>query len=627
MIERTPGEPRGTVLCQTCGARNPDDREYCARCHQKLLVLSGPFAQENEEEFEDEGEENFSFDEHLLERISILEEALKRTTESLRQLYGALHKQERTILVNQTGLAALRELLAEKGAVGEDEWSERWESKMGYQLLALEQRERFLAVKERVAALYRGDRRGEFVAHLDDADHALAGFEVERALSALEAAHRLDRGNYELAWFLGETRFNEGDAPAALGYFARVLEAKPDHYEGLVYSGVLEHERGAGERAEALLKRAVALYPEAFLPNFSLGAIYSARGDLARAVVFLERAVAAEAVPQALYLLGRACHEMGRLAPAIRRLREAVRLDPTFEEAHHLLGLAYLDRRWHRKALAAFREAQRLDPKRLRYQDLVRYLSGPAGSPLPVVDGAAAAHVARAEEALAAGQPQRAFEGYRRALALAPDHPTLLISCALVALRLDRAAEVEAMARKVLAQEPGEMLRATAGAALIEALRGQGRLREGNAVGRRLLEDSATPFGQTLACYEMACNLAEMEEDLDGALDYARRAVELAPEELKGFPLAALGWVHYKRSEFARAVGFLDRAAELAPSAATYTHLGMALLAAGEEERARAALERAHGLEEAAGGLGRTMLQCMKDSTRLHERIRSRGAR
>jgi tetratricopeptide (TPR) repeat protein len=125
----------------------------------------------------------------------------------------------------------------------------------------------------------------------------------------------------------------------------------------------------------------------------------------------------------------------------------------------------------------------------------------------------------------------------------------------------------------------------------------------------------------------MACNLAEMDEDLDHALDYAKRALELAPEEIKAFPLAALGWVHYKRREYGRAVGFLDRAAELAPSAATYTHLGMALLAAGEEERARTALARAHGLEEAAGGLGRTMLQCMKDSTRLHERIRSRGAR
>ena len=33
--------------------------------------------------------------------------------------------------------------------------------------------------------------------------------------------------------------------------------------------------------------------------------------------------------------------------------------DPAFEAAYHLLGLVYLDRHWNRKALDAFRQAQR----------------------------------------------------------------------------------------------------------------------------------------------------------------------------------------------------------------------------------------------------------------------------
>ena len=433
------------MLCQVCGAPNPDDREYCVRCHQKLLVLSGAFSRDENEEFEEEPEDNFSFDEHLLERISILEEAVKRTAETLRQLFGAVHKQEQSILVNQTGLAALRELLEQKETIGRDEWNELWESKMDYQLLALEKRERFLAVRARIAALHRGEPHDAFVSHLDEAEYALGSFDVERALAALEAAFKLDRDNYELAYFLGETHFNEGDGDAALGYFGRVLEAKPDHYEGLVFSGVLRHERGEHERAEELLKRAVAHYPEAFLPNFSLGAVYAAQGNLARAAVFLERAVAAEPVAQALYLLGSTLYEMGRLTPAIRRLREAVRQDPTFEEAHHLLGLGYLDRGWNRKALDAFREAQRLNPKRLRYQDLVRYLTGAAGAPLPRVEGEAATWLSRGEAQLAGDQPRQALASYRRALALDPDNPTLLLSYALLGLHFDRAVEIEAV--------------------------------------------------------------------------------------------------------------------------------------------------------------------------------------
>ena len=84
---------------------------------------------------------------------------------------------------------------------------------------------------------------------------------------------------------------------------------------------------------------------QAFLPAFSLGAVYAAQGRLKQAVLFLERAVEFEAIPQAFYLLGGCCYEMGKVTAAIRSLEQAVRLDPAFEDAYHLLGLAFLDRR------------------------------------------------------------------------------------------------------------------------------------------------------------------------------------------------------------------------------------------------------------------------------------------
>jgi tetratricopeptide (TPR) repeat protein len=610
------------MLCQVCGARNPEDQEYCLRCHQKLLVLSGTLIEDEEAYEEQAAEESFSFDEHLLERISILEEAVKRTAETVRQLLGALHKQEKNILIGQTGLSALRELLEQKNYIGWEEWSDLWESKMDYQLLALEKRERFLAIKERIAALHHGDKRKVFLQHLEDAEYALFAFDIERAVAALEAAYKLDRDNYELAYFLGETHFNEGETEEALGYFSHVLDVKPDHYEGLVYSGVIYYERGDAHRAEEHLKRAVVLYPDSFLPHFSLGAVYAGQGNLAMAIVFLERAVALDPVPQALYLLGSCFYEMGKLQPAVRHLQEAVRHDPAFEEAYHLLGMAYLDRHWNRKALDAFRQAQRLNPKKLQYQDLVHYLSGRAGMPLPKVDGEAGKWFGKAEEFLARDNRKQALVCYRRALSLEPENPTLLMSYALLCLHMNRSQEIEAVTKKVLDLNPGEMLKATAYAALIEALRSQGKLREGNRIGGLLLMDEgASNFTKTIAYYEMACNLAEMEEDLDSALDYAKRSVELSPDELKQFPLAALGWVHYKRKEFDKAIDFLAKSSELGASSTTLTHLGMALLASGDDDRAKTVLAQARRLTARGEGLEEKMMEFMKDSSRLLERV------
>jgi len=608
------------MICQVCGAHNPDDDEFCSRCGHKLLVISGPLSPEAEPEEEDD-EEAFSLDEHLLERISALEEAVKRTAETVRGLLTAVRKQEQTSLVNQTGLAALRELLERKGMLEVEEWADLWESKMDFQLLALEKRERFAQVRERIASLYRGERRGDFLERLEEAEQAFAGFDVERAMAALEEAHELDRSNYELAFFLAETWFNEGEGETALVYFRRVLEARPEHFEALVYGGVLLHESERSDAAVELLRRAVQLYPDHFLPAFSLGAVYATGGDLVRATTYLERAVDFEPVPQAQYLLGSSLYEMGKLTPAIRHLRDAVRTDPGFEEAWYVLGLAYLDRSWNRKALDAFRRAQRLNPRKLRYQDLVRYLSSGDASPLPPVEGEAGEWYARAEEHRRADEAKKAAACYRRALALDGDNPTLLLSAALLYLQLDRVAEIETLTRRVLDLAPGEMLEATAYAALAEALRSQGRFREGNRLGKKLLAAGKSAYTRTIAHYEMACNLAEMEEDLDGALDHARRALELAPEELKAFPVAALGWVHYKRREYDKAVDHLTQASELVPSATNLTHLGMALLASGEEERARSVLAEARGLGE-SGGLEERMLQCMKDSARVVERAR-----
>ncbi len=601
------------MYCQVCGTKNSNEREYCRVCSQRLLVISGPYPAEEQDVFEQDPEEQMSFDEHLLERISILEEVVRRTAETLRQLLTTTYKLEQKILFSQTGITTLRDLLESKQVIHREEWSELWESRTDHQLLALEKRERFARVKERIAALYRGERKEEFRRLLDHAEYAFLGFDIEGAVRALETAYQLDLKNYQLAFFLAETFFNEGETQLARTYFDRVLAIKPNHHESLVYCGVLCHEHGDAQRAEDLLKKAVALYPDAFLPAFSLGAVYASEGHLASAVRFLERAVAADPIPQAYYLLGSCSYEMGRVTPAIRYLEAAVRQDPLFEEAHYLLGLAYLDRRWYRKALTAFRETQRLNPARLTYRDSVQLLLGHEPSQLPAE---AAEWMRRAEDAMQNGHLRQALSCYRRALSLDAENPALLTAYAMACLELGRAQEIEPLIDKVLRLSSEENLRTTAYATLIEALRTEGKYREGNRIGKLMLDEGASAFSKTLAYYEMAFNLAEMEEELDQALGFARLSLESSPDELKHFSLAALGWVHYKRQEFEQAIDCLTRAHQLGPSARTLTHLGMALLASGKREPARSALIEARSLQERNPARETKVLKCIQESAR-----------
>ena len=109
-----------SLLCQVCGASNPVEAEHCRRCHQKLLVVSGPEAPEEELDPESR-EDGFSLDEHLLERISVLEEAVKRATDSMSQLLSGLRKQERALAVQFAGLETARELMQDRGLATAEE--------------------------------------------------------------------------------------------------------------------------------------------------------------------------------------------------------------------------------------------------------------------------------------------------------------------------------------------------------------------------------------------------------------------------------------------------------------------------------------------------------------------------
>src|SRR5215468_6441618 len=101
------------MFCQTCGTFNTDDEaELCSRCKGKLLVVSGPRASEDDATL---APDEIALDEHLLERISALEEVVRREGEMIRTLFETLQRLEKNLSVAQTGIVSLQETLEQHG--------------------------------------------------------------------------------------------------------------------------------------------------------------------------------------------------------------------------------------------------------------------------------------------------------------------------------------------------------------------------------------------------------------------------------------------------------------------------------------------------------------------------------
>jgi len=107
-------------FCQKCRAANSLGQEFCLRCGTKLmLVVQTPSARVGQ--FETTPNE-----EHLLERLTILENTMARLAERLEQGLTLLLRQSETSYTNHALVKSLVEILNECGVVDNDRLESLW---------------------------------------------------------------------------------------------------------------------------------------------------------------------------------------------------------------------------------------------------------------------------------------------------------------------------------------------------------------------------------------------------------------------------------------------------------------------------------------------------------------------
>ena len=590
-----------TVLCQWCGAPNPDGRELCLKCNSRLLVVSGANGEFSEETLEDDEasleSEKLAFDEHLLERLSTGEETAKRLHGALARLEERVGDLERGLALLDSGLQALVDLLNRRKVIRETEVMAAWERAAKTEMAREELLDRLRQRREAIVSRARSGGRSAASAcarALQTAELSLLAGQPGRASEVLAETLRRFPRNPELAELLGELAFERGDLMAAESFFRQVLRWNPDEVEARIYLGTILADTQREAEAIENLERAVRLAPDSFLPHFSLGALHAAAGRKEPARRHLRAAIEREEIPQAYFLLGMVELDSDRAGAAAAALERAVALDGEFEDAIYYLGLAYLERRWHKKALECFRRVQEMDPQRLQYQEAVRLVEG-GGEGSVGLPPEAELLVREASQASEAGEIERALAQLERASRLT-EHPTVLASLALLAAAAGRPRQALAAAHTLLRMGGRGTPMLAAWTAVLETMRAAGRYRVVERWGGKLFAEGAGPLERGLAAYELALAELEREGRTERALELAHASLELIPRELRAYPLAALGRIHMAREEYSDSVDYLEQAVAISSSPAILTQLGLALLEMGEGERAREVLQRArHG--------------------------------
>jgi Tfp pilus assembly protein PilF len=430
------------------------------------------------------------------------------------------------------------------------------------------------------SALTSGDERmAEALAHYSltlISETTLGGSGA--ALMHLREASAADPSNLPLALKVAAGHVTRKEYGAAITVIKRTLVHHPHSVEAHLVLGIAYQLDSASRLAEREFRTAMRLDPLASEPPLRLASLYIAGDKPRQALVVVDKALEQPAFKAAF---AEFAENMGRLyllgeqpVRAVSFFERAVQADPDRVAIKGLLARAHmaagnrhaamkglLDLAWrypedYQTALSLgelFEEEGEIEKAAGYYERAVKAKPGDTTAVLRLVN------------ILLRTKPADAWRLMEETVRKYPDDPALSVYLGLIYSRLKRFDEAVRLYAKVEAA-------ASKGAGNAQGLKPIFYFWYGSACERAgLIEEAERQLGR---CIELDANsdqalnyLAYIWADkgihLDKALEYATRALALAPGE--GAYLDTIGWIHYKKGDYHKALYYLKKAAKVMP--------------------------------------------------------------
>jgi len=310
--------------------------------------------------FEDRSTQT-GMEEHLLERVTSIENNISRLIDKLERLAELMLKQSRSAYFDHALLDTLVTVLSESGVVNRQRLQTIWRERYREETATIDAKARRGELSESVLEVYRGDERELFTRLVREGFAYFAEGKTVSGAREFERAAALAKGNAPLNAFLGEHFFRRGRAALARDYLSLALKADPENARVRLLLGLVFGDEGEAERARELLGESVRRGGPSFAAHCALGRLAAAEGDWKTALAEFKRALSARPCPEAHYLLGLVNYNLGRDRMALRHLTKAVDMDANYGAAFYLLGLAYQRLGERARADQALEAARSLD--------------------------------------------------------------------------------------------------------------------------------------------------------------------------------------------------------------------------------------------------------------------------
>jgi len=330
-------ENKIACYCQNCRAANTVGETNCRRCGTRLLLVVFPQSLKYDTNYVPS-----FYEDHLLERVSLLELRLTQLSEQLAMAYEFINREAKSF---QRDHALLQSFFETLSTVNPD-FSEILSRNM-LELFA-EKKENLTAKNKEEQTLHeifaaRDTKQTELFTHLVKEGVRLLGENEEKqAFRNLERAVLLSPKNVPLLAFVAENLFRVDKFEESKKNLETAFELEPQNEKILLLLGVIYADEAETEKARKYLSVLINHPRKNFCVNYVWGMLAAYEANWTESLAaFKQAAEDTPPQPEIDYLIGCVYFELGRHALALQFLQKAISADIKYADAWFMQSVIY----------------------------------------------------------------------------------------------------------------------------------------------------------------------------------------------------------------------------------------------------------------------------------------------
>jgi tetratricopeptide (TPR) repeat protein len=314
---------RPDVYCQNCRSQNSLRDTHCRNCGTRLLLVVFPQSLQY-----DTNHVPSFYEDHLLERVSLLELRLVQMSESLRIAMEIIREQGKIVKENQHQVRLLNKKLGNQGDAKRTGDKSAAQNKVSQTI-------------ENIVAEHDSPNVELFTKLLSEGLKLLEKNEEKEAFRMLERAALLSPRNVLLLLFTAKNYFFADKFSEAKKYLEKAFELAPDNTDILFLLGVISADEGDTEKARLFLSILAENHKTSPIVNFIWGILAAFEEKWTESTAAFKVAAEQGDFAELQYLIGCAYFQQNDLAPALLHFQKAVAFDRKYSDAWFMQAVVY----------------------------------------------------------------------------------------------------------------------------------------------------------------------------------------------------------------------------------------------------------------------------------------------